>query len=109
MIEDKDIEKALDYLRDSMDDAAEAKANRVYMTEYRKVKKAELMGRCNHEAVNQQERFAYSHAEYKEFLLGLKEAIYQDMKHEFLREAADAKIQAWRTQQANSRAMEKIV
>lgn len=109
MISDTDIEKALDYLRDSMEVAAQAKADKVYMTEYRKVKKAELMGLSNDAAINAQERFAYAHADYKEFLLGLKEAIYQDAKHDFLREAANAKIEAWRTQQANERTMGKIV
>ena len=108
MISDDDIEKALDYLRDSIERAALAKANKVYLTEYRKVKKAELMARSNFDAVNQQERFAYAHEEYKEFLLGMKEAIYQDAKHDFLRDAATAKIEAWRTQQSTWRSMDKI-
>ena len=108
MISDDDIEKALDYLRDSMETAAQAKAERVYMTEYRKVKKAQLMGRSGSGVSAQQERFAYANEEYKEFLLGLKEAIYQDAKHDFLRDAATAKIEAWRTQQSTWRSMDKI-
>ncbi len=109
MISDDDIEKALDYLRDSVESAAQARANKVYLTEYRKTKKAELMQKSNEEAVNAQERFAYAHLEMKEMLLGLKEAVYQDARHEFLRKAADAKIEAWRTQQASQRTMGKIV
>lgn len=109
MISDDDIEKALDYLRDSSETAAQAVALKVYLTEYRKTKKAELMGLSNEEAINAQERFAYSHAEYKEFLKGLREAVYQAEKHKFLREAADAKISAWQTQNANQRTMGKIV
>lgn len=108
MISDDEVEKALDYLRDNGDAAAQAKANRIYLVEYRKVKKAELMKQSNHEATNAQETFAYAHSEYKEFLLGLKEAVYQDAKHDFMREAANAKIEAWRTQQANQRTMGKI-
>lgn len=109
MISDDEIEKALDYLRDSAEDAAQARANRVYLTEYRKTKKAELMGQCSHTNVNAQERYAYAHTEMKEFLLGFKQAVYLDAKHEFLRKAADARIEAWRTEQANQRTMGKIV
>lgn len=109
MISDADIEKALDYLRDSVETAAQAKANKVYLAEYRKTKKAELMNKSNEPSEASKERFAYSHPEYQEFLLGLKEAIYQDAKHDFLRDAADAKIRAWQTQQATDRAMSKIV
>lgn len=108
MIPEEDIEKALDYLRDSAETAAQATALKVYLTEYRKTKKAELMALSNEEAVNAQERFAYSHAEYKEFLKGLREANYQAEKHKFLREAAVAKIEAWRTQEANYRGMGKV-
>ncbi len=109
MIDDADIEKALDYLRDSVEDAAQARADKVYLTEYRKTKKAELMSSCNEEAVNAQERFAYAHPEMKEMLRGLREAVYVDARHEFLRKAADAKISAWQTQQASQRVMGKIV
>ena len=109
MISDDQIESALDYLRDGVDLAANAKANKVYLTEYRKTKKAELMNLSNESSEAAKERFAYSHAEYKEFLAGLKEAIYQDARHDFLREAANAKIEAWRTQQANERTMGKII
>lgn len=108
MISDDDIEKALDYLRDSVEVAAQAKANKVYLTEYRKTKKAELMNKSNEQSEAAKERFAYSHTEYAEFLVGLRAAIYEDAKHDFLREAANAKIEAWRTQQANERTMGKI-
>jgi hypothetical protein len=108
VVTDEDIERALDYLRDNAEGAAQARANKIYLTEYRKVLKAELMGKSNDTAAVAQERFAYSHDDYKEFLKGLKEAIYQDAKHDFLRDAAKAKFEAWRTEQANYRAMEKI-
>lgn len=105
MISDEDIEKALDYLRDSSDVAAQATALRVYLSEYRKTKKAELMNLCNEKTDGSKERFAYSHSEYKEFLVGLREAVFQDAKHRFLREAAQAKVSAWQTMNANQRAL----
>ena len=98
MIEEQDIEKALDYLRDNVEEAAQARANKIYLIEYRKVLKAELMGESNEAAVGAQERHAYAHPKMKEFLVGLKEAVYQDAKQDFLRSAAETKISAWQTQ-----------
>ena len=43
MITDQDIEKALDYLRDNAKKAAQAKANREYLDEFKKVLKATIM------------------------------------------------------------------
>ena len=108
-IDDDEIEKALDYLRDNSDAAAQASANRAYLTEYRKVLKAQLMKESKSDALAAQERDAYAHPNYIDFLAGLKEAVYQDMRHKFLLEAASAKIDAWRTEQSTQRAMGKIV
>ena len=43
MITDLEIEKAVDYLRDNATKAAQARANRIYLEEYRKTIKAEIM------------------------------------------------------------------
>ena len=43
MISQRDIEKALDFLRDSAESAAVNRSNRVYMEEFRKSLKAQLM------------------------------------------------------------------
>lgn len=107
-ITDNEIEKALDYMRDNADDCAKWKAERVYVTEYRKTVKAELMKESNAKTAVDREEFAYSHDRYKEHLEAIKEAVYQDEKHRFLVLAAQAKIDAWRTQQSNQRAMGRI-
>lgn len=104
-IEDREIDKALDYLRDNASAAATARANRIYMEEFRKSKKAMLMKRHGEIPVNAQEREAYADPEYVQHLEALKQAVYEDERHRFLLEAASAKIDAWRSQQANIRAM----
>jgi len=109
MISDAEIEKALDYLRDNSLLAAKARAERLYMEEYRKVVKAQLMGKSNESAVGAQERYAYAHEEYAAHLDAMRTAIELDEKHRFLLAAAQAKIEAWRTEQSNYRAMGKIV
>ena len=59
MISQRDIEKALDFLRDSAESAAVNRSNRVYMEEFRKSLKAQLMSDNLDMAVNAQEREAY--------------------------------------------------
>lgn len=109
MISDDEIDKALDYLRDNATVAAQSRANRIYMEEYRKVVKAQLMGESNESAVGAQERFAYAHCDYADHLDAMRTAIEMDEKHRFLLAAASAKIDAWRSEQANQRVMGKIV
>ncbi len=103
-ITDDEIDKALDYLRDNARDAAQAKANRVYVEEYRKVVKAKLMKEHGAMSAVLQEREAYSDPRYVQHLEAIKQAVELDEGHRFLRSAADAKIEAWRTQSSNSRA-----
>jgi hypothetical protein len=107
-ITDEEIDKALDYLRDNARDAAQAKANRVYVEEYRKTLKAQLMKEHGSLSAVLQEREAYSDPRYAEHLQAIREAVMQDEQHRFLRIAAEAKIEAWRTQSSNMRGMERV-
>jgi hypothetical protein len=104
MIRDEDLDKALAYLRDTAVEAAQARANRLYLDDYSRVLRATLMAEHLAEPVNAQERWAYSDIRYRNHLEGLKQAIFEDEKARYLREAASAKIEAWRTYQANLRA-----
>ena len=97
MISQRDIEKALDFLRDSAETAAQNRANRAYMEEWRKTLKAQLMSQHADMPVNAQEREAYKNVEYITHLEAMKESIYQDEKLRFLIDAAKAKISAWQT------------
>lgn len=107
MIQDEDIEKAVEYLRDNSRAAAQAKANRIYMEEYRKVIKAQIM-REFAGALGMQEREAYADSRYTQHLEAVKEAVEKDEYHRWMMSAAEAKIEAWRTQQANNRALDKV-
>lgn len=104
MISETDIEKAVDYLRASAQEAAQARANVKYLAEYLKSRRASLklaqVGLSNAAA----EDVALSSAEYLETLEGYRAAVELDAKHQFKREAASALIDAWRTQQSTLRA-----
>ena len=104
MISDEKLDLALAYLRDSAEGAAQARANRLHLDDYSRVLKAKIMSEHLSEPVNAQERHAYSDTRYMNHLEGLKVAIFEDEKYRFLRDAASAKIEVWRSQRANARA-----
>jgi hypothetical protein len=104
-ISDEDVEKALDYLRDDADASAKAKAERIYVEEYLRVIKAQVMKEYPDLSVAAQEREAYSDERYLRHLDAIREAVELDEKHRFLREGARAKIEAFQTLSANYRSM----
>lgn len=103
-ISDAEIDKALDYLRDNADEAAKARAERVYVEEFRKTVKAQLMKEHDGKSAVIQEREAYADPRYISHLDAIKEAVFRDEKCRFMLSAAQAKIEAWRTQSSNERA-----
>ena len=105
MITDEDVEKAIDYLRDNATAAAQSRANRIYMDEFRKSLKALIMKEHAHLPVGAQEREAYADERYKKHLEAMKIAIAQDEQNRFMRVAAEAKIEAWPSFSANHRAV----
>ena len=104
-ISEEDVQKAVDWLRDNAVACAKARATRIYLEEYRKSIKALLMSKYQDLSVSAQERESYAHDDYISHLKTLKEAIYQDERLRFFRASAEVKIEAWRTQQANIRAI----
>lgn len=105
MIHDSEIEKALDWLRDQADHVANTRAERVYCVEYCKPLRAIIASASNEGSEAAKERYALSHDRYLEHLEKLKQAVFEDEKNRALRGAAELKIEAWRSQQANMRSM----
>jgi hypothetical protein len=107
MITDQQIEKAIDWMRDNAEKLSQAKANRIYLEEFRKSKKAMLMKEAEiegHKTSSAQEREAYANEEYVELLRGLKTAVEDEEKLKWMMTAAELKTEIWRTQSANARA-----
>lgn len=103
MITDEDIDKAVEYLRVNARAAAQAKANRIYMEEFRKVVKAQIMREQSNLALGAQEAVAYADPRYTQHLQAMQAAVEKDEYNKWMMVAAEAKIEAWRTQQANAR------
>ena len=104
MISDSDIERCLDYLRDNATADAQARADAVYLAEWIKTERARLttaqVGVSNAAARD----IAESHPEYLRALQAYRAAVTEDFRRRFLREAASARIEAWRSMSANERA-----
>lgn len=108
MVSDASIEKLLDWLRDQAPAAAQARANRIYVEEYRKSLKASLMAEHKDKPLGVQEREAYADPRYIEHLTAIRAAVEQDERMRWMMTAADAKLEAWRTSSANERMKAKI-
>lgn len=107
MITDDQAEAAVDYLRDSAAKSAKARAEREYVTEYRKVLKGQLMREHPSDPLGTQEAKAYADPRYIQHLQAIREACEADEHCRFLRDAAQARIDAWRTQSSNVRGSQR--
>ena len=96
--------KALDFIRDNANAYAEAKANVVYMTEFRKTQKALLMNESDAKTESAKESYAYAHPAYKQHLQALSQAIAEAERLRWLLIAAETKIEVWRSLESSARA-----
>ena len=101
---DTNPELAIEYLFKHGKRYAKAKAERIYLEEYRKSLKAILMKRSYEQTVNAQEREAYSDQEYIDLLKGLKEAVEREEEIRWGLVAAQARIEVWRSMESSARA-----
>jgi len=100
---------AVDYIIKHAEQFAKAKAERIYLEEYRKSLKAILMKRSIEETIGGQEREAYATPVYTELLKGLREAVEIEEKLRWDLVAAQARVEVWRSQEASSRAESRAV
>jgi hypothetical protein len=101
--------KAIQYIIDNAPKFAEAKANRIYIENFLKVKKAEIAIKCNESSMTRAEQHALSHPDYKLLLDGLKVAIVQEEHLRWWLEAARLRVEVWRTQEASNRGLDRAV
>ena len=106
MITEHDVEKALGHMRAEAANLGKAKADRVYLDQFRKSKKALLFNECEDGTIAAKENFAYAHPEYLEVLEGLKVAVEAEETLRWKMVAAEAYVEVWRTQQADNRAID---
>lgn len=99
-------EDAAQAIRDKAPLFGEAKAQRVYLEEFKRTKRALLMKDAltlGIEAANAQEREAYAHPSYQQLIRGLAEAIEKEETLRWELEAARLDIEIWRSREATNR------
>jgi len=99
-------EEAAQTIRNKAPAYGEAKAQRVYLEEFRKSKKALLMKdalKLGVEAANAQEREAYADPAYQQLIKGLAAAIELEETLKWEIEAARLDIEIWRSREATNR------
>ena len=72
MISEQMVEKALEQMRTSAEALGKAKAERIYLEQFRKSKKALLFSDAPDGTIADRESYAYKHPEYVELLDSLK-------------------------------------
>lgn len=102
-----DIFKCLDYIRDHAEEYAQAKANRLYLEQYRKSQKALLINECNEKTAQARESYAYAHPEYLIMLENYKTSVEIEEKLKWLMESAKLKVEVWRSLNATNRFIDK--
>jgi hypothetical protein len=103
-------EEAAQTIRDKAPAFGEAKAQRVYLEEYKRTKRALLMKdalRLGIESAAAQEREAYADPAYHQLLKGLAVAIEAEETLKWELEAARLDIEIWRTREATNRMQDR--
>jgi hypothetical protein len=101
---------AVDFLLKNAGLFAKAKAERIYLEEFRKSKKALLMQEAFCAGVDTmagQERDAYARSEYRELLEGLRAAVEIEESLKWKMTAAQLRVEIWRTNEASNRALDR--
>jgi hypothetical protein len=99
--------KAIQYLIDTAPLYAKSKADRIFLDEFRKSRKAQLQSQAGTEVLGKQETYAYAHADYIQILEGIREAVEREERYRWLMTAAQARIEVWRTEQYSARIEQK--
>lgn len=102
-----DPHQAIDFMLKNAGKFAKAKAERVYLEEFRKSKKALLMGESRAEAANAREQYAYGHPDYVALLDGIRQAVEVEEGLRWSLVAAQARIDVWRSQEASNRQIDR--
>lgn len=95
--------KALDFLRDNAPELGRLKGHMVYMQEKRKTVKAILMGSSSERTESAKETFSYSHPDYIQHLVEMRDAIAEYETLRIMVAAAEAKISVWRSLESSAR------
>ena len=105
----RDPHSAADFIIKSAKPYAQAKSNRMYLEEERKVMKALLMNESTGKTVSDREQYAYSHPKYHELLESYKTAILEEETLRVQMKGAELTIELWRSENASNRNQDRVL
>lgn len=100
------VEAALQFMRLNAKELAQAKAQRIYLEQFRKTQKALLIQKATG-TIQEKDSYAYAHEDYIEVLEGLKVAVEQEEYIRWKMIAAQCFVDVWRSQSASNRMVDK--
>ena len=103
----RDPNEAVDYIIKHSQEYALAKANVVYLEQFRKTQKALCFQASLRSTMAEKEADAYAHKDYITVLDGLKDAVEAAERLRWMLVAAQARIDIWRSQEASNRNVDK--
>ena len=86
---------------------AQARAERVYLEEYRKSLKALLMQSSQQSSAVLQEREAYADKSYQDHLAALRIAVEREESLRWKMVTAQTAVEVWRSQESSNRMMDR--
>jgi hypothetical protein len=102
-----DPNAAVDYIIKHSQEYALAKANVVYLEQYRKTQKAICFQSSLRSTMAEKEADAYAHKDYIAVLDGLKDAVETAERLRWMLVAAQARVEIWRSQEASNRGIDR--
>jgi len=110
MVDDDQVDKALEWLGINAKPAAKARADRLYLEEFLPALRAKIAAECIEagDSASAADIKAKASDAYLKALEGFRAAVEQDELMRWHRTRGEAIIEVWRSGQANRRAMEKV-
>jgi len=104
-----DPNKAVTFIIENAPKYAEAKSQRVYLENFLKVKKAQIMQDCKTESsIGRAETYALAHPDYLVIVEGIKISMLEEEKLKYFLEAARLRAEIWRTTEASNRSQDRV-
>ena len=105
---DYDPHEAINYIYMNAPEYAKAKGQLAQLETYKSSLKAIMMKKSNEQSLGGQEREAYASQEYQDLCVAIGKATEDTEKLKWQLEAAKMRFQAWQTESANNRQLEKF-
>ena len=103
-----DPHEAINYIFMNAPEYAKAKGQLAQLETYKSSVKAIMMKKSNEQSLGGQEREAYASQEYQDLCVAIGKATEDAEKLKWQLEAAKMRFQAWQTESANNRQLEKF-